>query len=50
MEYELPQDHKGLLQAILRELIKAHDPDATFVEAPPPAEAPPKEWQAGDLT
>jgi len=31
-EYIIPQSHKVLLQDILMELIKAREPDATFIE------------------
>ena len=35
MEHKIPGSHLGLLQAILVELIKVADPDATFeVEQP----------------
>lgn len=30
-EYIVPDDHKGLLQAILRELVRQRDPVATFI-------------------
>lgn len=44
MEHIRPQSHLKLLQAILEELIKQRDPDASFVDPepePPPAKIEP---------
>ncbi len=41
MEYTVPQSHKELLQAVLKELITARDTEATFKEYEPPSEIKP---------
>lgn len=46
-KHTLPTSHLGILQAILKELILARDPDATFVQEKPAPEPEPEPASIG---